>query len=528
MQISDQQQQHTKAPGINDLAAGLFETLALRFPVCMSSDEFHYYPQAAVINKDWSQWDNFSPESVTDFFEVISVCKLKLDQMVSAELTFDEQVDISLLKRSIKTLLEQLMYAQPHKTHPGFYLTLIGIGLAEAFDAGLPALNDRLKGLPGLIRQAQQNLEKVHEIFKNQGCEMTARLCSWIATFPVDQKIRSVAIQALEDFNVFLHTCPGRKDFLVPKDLYEEILAEHMGCFMSVYEIERCIAREIRETASLVKEYTSGIFPDISWQRLIAELSYTLPHHGSVMQAYRACVSGLGSHCIDKGIVSPDAVKRCPVHVETVPEYMLPVRSNAAYTMPPGHPPRGGTFFIIESDNNKIMPSDYRFLTAHETYPGHHLLDSSRWLLHNLVRRHMEFPVFYEGWACIAEEILFDTGFFSNSFDRMLSAKRRLWRALRGKIDLDIHTRKKSLSQAAAFLSEYGMSHAKALELVRKYIVKPGYQLSYSIGRYYFRNLYELFIRIGGQSADFVCRVLSHGEVGFDHLSQYLRTGGDS
>ena len=142
-----------------------------------------------------------------------------------------------------------------------------------------------------------------------------------------------------------------------------------------------------------------------------------------------------------------------------------------------------------------------------------------------MIRRHIEFPIFYEGWACISEELLFDTGFFHNSFDRMLSAKRRLWRAVRGKMDLEIHTREKSLKQAAAFLSDYGIADTKASELVKKYILKPGYQLSYAIGRYYFRNIYESFVRQGGRPENFSCRVLSCGEVGFKQLTQFLGTG---
>ncbi|MBC2715491.1 MAG: DUF885 domain-containing protein [Desulfobacteraceae bacterium] len=522
MQISDQPKHNSNASGINAVADSLFETLALRFPVCMASDEFHYYPQATIMDKDWSRWDDFSPESIADISVKLSEYKLKLDQFVSSELTFDEQVDISLLNRMINTIIEQLNEVQPHKTHPSFYLTIIGTGLVEAVEAGTQALNDRLKGLLGFIQHARQNLEKVHDIFKNQGCEMIDHLSAWIRTLPVPRTVTAPVIHSLERFNSHLMNLTPSDEFLVSKDLYEQIASRHMGCFMPLCEIERQIDNEISETTSVVEIYASEIFPEISWQKNIADLNFTLPHRRSVKQVYQACVSELANHCIQKGIVAPEVVKNCLVHVETVPVYMHPVRSNAAYSMPPGHPPQGGTFFIIESENNTTVASDYKLLTAHETYPGHHLLDTSRWCLKKIIRRHIEFPVFYEGWACISEELLFDTGFFHNSFDRMLSAKRRLWRAVRGKMDLEIHTRKKSLKEAAVFLSDYGMAYTKASELVRKYILKPGYQLSYAIGRYYFANIYESFVRHGGSPENFVCRVLSHGEVGFDHLSQFL------
>jgi len=85
MQISDQQKQNTSASDINAVAGILFETLALRFPVCMSSDEFHYYPQATIIDKDWAKWDDFSPESVADISIKLSEYKLRLDRIASGE-----------------------------------------------------------------------------------------------------------------------------------------------------------------------------------------------------------------------------------------------------------------------------------------------------------------------------------------------------------------------------------------------------------------------------------------------------------
>ncbi len=527
MQISDQQKKNTNASYLNAVAGILFETLSLRFPVCLSSDEFHYFPQATINNKDWSRWDDFSPESIADISAKLLEYKQELDHIFFGELTFDQQIDISLLQRTIITILEQLSHVQFHKIHPAFYLTVVGIGLAEAVEEGSKALNDRLKGLPIFVRQAQRNLEKVNEIFKNQGCDMISRLLVWIKSLPAEQNMRGPAIHSLEAFCSHLLKIPASKKNLISEDLYEQITFHHMGCLMPIGDIERIIDNEIQETTSLVKRFVSGILPEISWKKNIADQSYALPHQRSVKQVYQSCVSELENHCIEKNIVDRKIVKKCPVHVVTVPVYMQPVRSNAAYSMPAGYPPEGGTFYIIEPVDQRTVPLDYRLLTAHETYPGHHLLDTSRWSLKNRIRCQIEFPIFYEGWACIAEELLFETGFFQTSFDRMLLARRRLWRAIRGKIDLEIHMRKKSLKQAAAFLSGCGISDTKADELVRKYILKPGYQLSYAIGRFYFRNIYEAFVRQGGSPEKFICRVLSHGEIGFNHLSQLLDTGGD-
>jgi len=205
---------------------------------------------------------------------------------------------------------------------------------------------------------------------------------------------------------------------------------------------------------------------------------------------------------------------------------MRPVRSNAAFSMPPGHPPGGGTFFILDTGPGAAIPPDHRLLTAHETYPGHHLLDTCRWRHPRPVRRHLEFPIFYEGWASFAEELLFETGFFEGAVDRLLMAKRRFWRALRGQVDLDIHMRRRSLDGAAALLTSHGLSARRAAAMVRRYSLKPGYQLAYSIGRRRFKRLWTAFRQREGDPAVFARRVLAQGEIGFDHLAQQLARGG--
>ena len=204
---------------------------------------------------------------------------------------------------------------------------------------------------------------------------------------------------------------------------------------------------------------------------------------------------------------------------------MRPVRSHAAYSMPPEHPPRGGIFYILDTGAGTRMPADYRLLAAHETFPGHHLLDTCRWGHARPVRRHIEFPLFYEGWASFADELLFDTGFFSGPADHLLMAKRRFWRAMRGQVDFDIHTRRSSLDEAAAFLCKAGMRRRHAQPMVRRYCLKPGYQLAYTVGRCRFRRLYDTYRQPAGDPDAFARRVLAQGEIGFQHLSRILQQG---
>ena len=315
-------------------------------------------------------------------------------------------------------------------------------------------------------------------------------------------------------------------DCLPPLALYERMAVDHMGCQLKLADIARELELEIAQTRLILMRSAASLAPGRPWQTVVDGLPRPPVLAGGVKPIYQKTITELARHCSSRGLITPGEVTQCPVSVLGIPDYMRPVRSNAAYSMPPGNPPQGGTFFVLESGNRAMVPADFRLLAAHETYPGHHLLDTRRWCHERPVRRHIEFPIFYEGWASFAEEILFDTGFFSGPIDRMLMAKRRFWRAMRGQIDFDIHMRRRSLDEAVAFLTAQGMDRRRADAMVHRYSLKPGYQLAYTIGRRRFRRLYDDWCRQGKDPVAFAQRVVAQGEIGFDHLAQSLQQGG--
>jgi len=107
----------------------------------------------------------------------------------------------------------------------------------------------------------------------------------------------------------------------------------------------------------------------------------------------------------------------------------------------------------------------------------------------------------------------------------MLMAKRRFWGASRGRVDFDIHMRRRTIDEAAAFLTSQGIGFRRAKAMVHRYCLKPGYQLAYTIGRRYFRRLYETFWLRETNPVTFARRVLAQGEIGFNHLAQVLWQG---
>jgi hypothetical protein len=518
-------------PDFATLAETIFVALARQFPVCTASDEFHFFPQVQVDEIDWTRWDDFSAAAISDAIAEITAWEDRLapivaETAVSGATRFSAAVmDAAMLLRLIRTLRSQLAQVRPHETQPSFYLTIAGIGLAEALEAGQAPFQARLRHLPAFLHQASRNLKRIPRLFRDLGSEMLARQREWLASLGLPPASRIPVEQAYQRLTTQLRQTKVREGFLPPVDLYGEIARDHMACGLGPGEIANQLEAEIAETRTLLSSAAETLAPGRPWQAVVQDLPRPRARPEDPGGAYRDTIAQLATHCGQRGLTTAALVARCPVQVMEIPAYMGPVRSNAAYSMPPGHPPRGGTFFIEQANHSQCLPPDYRLLTAHETYPGHHLLDTSRWRHERPVRRQIEFSTFYEGWASFSEELLFDTGFFAGPVDELLMAKRRFWRALRGLTDFDIHMRRKNIGEAAARLAAEGLPGATATAMVKRYCLKPGYQLAYTIGRRRFRRLYAACRRHSDDATAFARQVLAQGQIEFQHLEHLLLKG---
>ena len=515
----------TKPPAANELeqtADEILNALASQFPVCLSSDEFHFFPQARAPHPRWSEWDDFSASAIADLLQKIGTWNMALKKFESPNREADARLDAAMLRRILTTLAEQLAEVRFHQTQPTFYLTIAAIGLAEALEADREAFDQRIATLPRFLNRSTANLVRIPELFRDLGCQMTVKLRDWLQHLAGREKDRHACLAALADFQTHLDSIPTIPDFRLPPDVYERVAAKHIGCRTSLDHIREQLRDEIEETHGFLVKAAENHFQTQNWQKVIEDMPAPDLPPGGQADLYGNIISDLAGHCRSEKMIADPVVEACPVTVASVPDYLAPVRSAAAYSMPPGHPPTGGTFYISSFESADGPPRDYRLLTAHETFPGHHLLDASRWNMRHRIRRHIEFPIFYEGWASFGEEILFDTGFFGGLQDRLLIAKRRYWRAIRGTIDLDIQTGSRGLQSAAEFLTRAGLDRTQAEAMVKRYALKPGYQLCYTIGRRQFKRLYSRFTARGRSPADFVRSVLVQGEIGLDNLEKLI------
>lgn len=511
-----------EAAVIDALAVEIMEALARQFPVCLASDEFHFFPQAASQHHEWSRWDDFSPDALGGMNRQLSAWEDDLANVSCTPMDPDALIDISMLIRVMRTLREQFRYARMHETQPTFYLTVAAIGMAEALETGPHAWQSRLKTLPDFIHQARRNLTRIPAHFRELGLEMTENTRLWLVSLDGQPRHIQPVVDALDDFGTHLRKIPTDAGFTLPKDQLQRIVRHHIGCGMGIDDTYAELERERREMTEILEREARRMMPGRSWQAVLADMPVPEIPEGGQATLYRSAINALGRHCADRGLIEASLLTICPVRVTPVPAYLSTIRSTAAYSMPPGHPPRGGTFYVDDRFNPDHLPHDYCLLTAHETFAGHHLLDTARWGLKRRLRRHIEFPLFYEGWACFSEKLLFHTGFFEGAADRFLLAKRRFWRAMRGMVDLDLQTGRKNMAEAAEFLMTSGMNRRQALAMTRRYALKPGYQLCYTIGMRWFEKIYGDWRKKNDNPSDFARKVFTTGEIGLANLEKML------
>ena len=136
----------------------------------------------------------------------------------------------------------------------------------------------------------------------------------------------------------------------------------------------------------------------------------------------------------------------------------------------------------------------------------------------------MERPLFSEGWACLAEELMFRTGCWESDWDRFTLARRRLRRAVRGQVDIGLQTGRMGVEEAARRLEQAAFSPAQARASVAAYALRPGYQVCYTLGIRKFLSLFDTF---GEDAGSFAAAVLAEGEIAFGDLEEALRRCGE-
>lgn len=516
-----------KSTPVQNLAQELYSYLARRFPICCSSDEFVFFPQAVEDITDCSRWDDLSPDSVEDAVAFLRVFRERTGKFLDQGLVkaADEKALVSVLHWVACTLEEQFTLVRTHATQPTFTLTVATVGLIQALQfGGEDAWARKLSTLPGFLDKASASLSAVPELYRDLGVEMAGGIIKWLGSFEASRHQR-LALQALDNYTDMLKQLPTVKGYRLAPDLLERIVSSHTGSGLTLKETLYQLEDEAAVTRQQMKVEARHLGYGSDWELAHSAIGMEpIPADGKI-ELLRMEIDRLMDHCVQRGFLGQKQLAGDVLSIEFLPPSLASIRAADSYSAKPGHPFQGGVFYLFGGGSLGTMSGMihpvYRMTAAHEAYPGHHLLDLRRWNNVESALRPVEYPLFYEGWACFGEDLMFRTGAFNRRYDHLILLRRRFRHAVRGRVDLMLHSGDIDFNEASRGLVSAGFSENRASNTVRKYALRPAYQMCYTIGRRRFQQLFDTC----GQSdvPGFVDNVLSRGEILLEDLEWVLK-----
>jgi uncharacterized protein (DUF885 family) len=527
-----------------------FDYLSGRFPVMCASDEFHFLPRAENACRYYDRLEDFSADGIVEFIHRIKAFQQIFSKAAEQESNLENRIDFQILKANTAGILIEFEQIRSWRHNPLLYLKTAFIGFDHALTK--PAATDnerldravlRLNAIPRLLNQAIENLNHVPETHYVAALAMVGDCRRYLSEmskpFNGRQHFKDLTNEvervsaALHAFDRFLKSMIPIPDSRFSASSIEASLKHHFLSKRSLEEIFEIAAGEWADHLRQLEKLQSNISTKKTWQELYHQYDPWDDGDIDTFRLYHLEILRLLSFFEKHGFMTNDLCM--PLELIKTPTYLESVRSPASFaaafsqhpgeksyfyitTRLPGSSSREATDILI-----KRLHREYRFLTAHETIPGHHLLDSVRRRLKSPVRRQIESPLFYEGWAYYAESLLTDYEYIDSPMEHLVDLKRRLWRSARCWIDAGITLGKMDREEAARLLMKTGFTREESAIQINRFQLNPGYQLCYSLGRFEILKLRETWgNRMGKEKFHRV--LLEGGELPFHLIEKRFET----
>jgi len=524
---------------LSRIAEDYFAYMGRHFPQQCASDEFYFLPRSETAISHLDILDDLTPEKIQDHIQYVETL-LKEAQAEEPE-DLQQEIDLVLLKQSMRGFVSQFGAAAVWRSDPTLYvkIPLFATGRILSEGDGTPdqTKSDLLRlftGIPPFLRRAVENLSEPPEIAVEVALAMARDAVHFhdgdIRSFILEKigedeevlaKNRAVS-GAWQDYREDLRRLSCRQAFAIGEEGLKEILDTYLGYPKLPDEILKTAKEAYYGTEDKLRTLAGKIDGRKSWLDLVYEKPPSIISSSEFMTLYENQVKHLRRFFYHQEVISFPRGER--VTVLQTPSYLQSLRATASYSAPlTGHTEGHGTFYLTPGTEDLAKISAHcPYLSAHETYPGHHILDHLRIHHPNPIRRQIESPLFYEGWACYAEQLLDELGYIRDPRQQLIGLKRQLWRNLRAELDVELQTGKVSLSEAAVKIVELGFSRKRAERQIRRFAMTPGYQLCYFMGNHEIVRLREKYASGLGLRV-FHDTLLGGGEIPFHLVEKRLK-----
>jgi uncharacterized protein (DUF885 family) len=527
------------------LADNYFDFLAGHFPVMCASDEFDFLPRAENAAKHYDKLDKFDSQTIEESIDKLKSYHKQFEAANDEAGDFDRFIDLKLLQANTAGILIELDTKRSWRCNPLLYMKIGFIGLDHALNKpaeDLPELRERalarLSAIPELLKNGIDNIQSVPETYYHASLMMAGDCKQYLNELGNDlsqifmdhHDVAGVTLKnvivSLEDFNRFLKSKSPEPDKKFAVSTLETSLKNHFLARHSPEEIFVIAREEWQKILRQLENLQSRINPNKTWEQLYHAYTPSLIEETEIFSLYQEEINRLRAFFSQNGF--SEELMSSPIEIKYTPTYLKSVRSSASFAAAFSRDSREKSYFYIsthfpqhnskETDHHlqRRLNREYKMLTAHETIPGHHFLDSFRRMLNNPIRRQIESPLFYEGWASYAESMLIEYDYLNSPLESLVSLKRELWRSARCQIDVGFTIGKLSNSTAMELLKICGFAPAEAARQLDRFRLNPGYQLCYCYGSHEFKQLKKKYGYLL-EGKEFYSFLLEGGELPF-HL----------
>jgi uncharacterized protein (DUF885 family) len=527
--------------------AAYFEFLAQHFPVMCASDEFHFMPRAETALEHLATLDCLRQTTLESHMTQVEAFRNEFEDQARRANSAEQAIDAHHVAANAAGVLIEMDQRRTWRYNPLLYLKIAFIGLEHALTK--PAIDDaaiadrtvaRLAAIPQLLQDGMANIAQVPQSYHPASLAMTRDAEQYLAEIraplaalrgkDVSSYLLSVK-DALRRFTRFLQQVDVVPDTAVAQNSLTETLVQHFRSARTPEDIYTLAEEEWGTTLAALKQLGQRIDAQRPWQQIYHDYLPAKIERVDAYTLYGEEIERLEAFFKRHGFEANRS--KAPLELTPTPTYLRSVRSSASFAAALHADPEEKSFFYLtpfwqdapqSEESHQLalrLHREYPFLTAHETIPGHHYLDSVRRQLANPVRRQIESPLFYEGWATYVEVLLGEYGYIAHPLEHLVHLKRSLWRAARCMIDVGFTIGRLTPDGALDLLNTAGFDADTAVRQIDRFKLNPGYQLCYSLGRYELLRLRKKFGPHMSESA-LHRAILGGGELPFHAIEQQL------
>ncbi len=484
---------------LDSIASDYFSYTGRHLPQQCASDEFYFIPRSEVAIQHLNSLDDLTSERIQDHIRYVQNLLREISPEEGDDL--EGEIDRLLLKQSMESFIREYDDAERWRYDPTLYVK-IPLFATDQVLSQRDSTRDQVRAnlcslfaqIPSFLSICVKNLHSPPEISLQVALNMAQDALNFhnrdIRAY-IEERIgrneelhakNQKVVEAWERYKKELLRVPSRRSFFIGEDGLKKILAISLSYPKSLGEI-REITQDVYQTAQEnIRALARKIDSHKTWNLIVYEGLPSISSPGEVMQLFQREVENLRRFFSSQDIMSFPSREK--LTVRQTPSYLQSLRATASYRAPlTGNTEGHGIFYITPGKEDLALISSHcPYLCAHETYPGHHILDHLRIHYSNPIRRQIESPLFYEGWACYAEQLVDELGYVQDPRQQLIGLKRQLWRTVRAMLDVELQTGKITLAQGAKRIENLGYSSKRAERQIRRFALTPGYQLCYAIG----------------------------------------------